>query len=45
VRLSRLLTQPLTPPDTNDALRRSVEDRVKMRFLPAGSCLLAFGDL
>lgn len=24
--------QPLTPPDTNDALRRSVEDRVKMRF-------------
>jgi hypothetical protein len=32
VRLSRLQEQPLTPPDMNDALRRSVDDREKPSF-------------
>jgi hypothetical protein len=32
VRLSRLRAQPLTPPDMNDALRRSVDDREKLSF-------------
>ena len=32
MRLSRLPGQPLTPPDMNDATRRSVDDREKQRF-------------